>query len=119
VELERQELTPELIEWAMRLCNDRTVYPDKVEQIVDIGYAPRVAVVIAIDEGNPPIVPLKQVAFKFIYKDDSETALESFEIRLLNPEEVDGGESRPSQFAQFLPSSLWDDLQDPNFWEGE
>lgn len=116
VKLEKQELTPELKKWAFDLCNHPDIYQDGVEQIVEVAYGPKLTVVIAIDEGNPPIVPLKQLAFRFKTSDEEREELIGFEIRLLNPDEVEGGDSRPAQFAALVPTNLWDLLASEEFW---
>lgn len=112
-----EPLDQETIDWLFNLINDPEVYPDQVEQIVEMKYVGNIMYVIAIDEGNPPIVPLKQLAFKFEYKDEAREELGPYEFMLLNPEEVEQGASRPQQFAAHLPARYWERIQSEEFWE--
>lgn len=106
-------------DWATNLVNDPEVYSDLVEQIVDIKYKDSDVFVIAIDQGNPPVIPLKQIAFRFTYADDTYQELLSYEFKLLNADEVDAGDSRPAQFAAHMPLDIWTEIQGAAFWEAE
>jgi hypothetical protein len=103
-------------QWAFNVINDPEVYPDQVEQIIDYYEEPKKIIVVAIDDGNPPIVPLKQLAFWFKYSDDENQDLIGIEFKLLNPEEVEGGQSRPKQFAAHVPVNYMAELLDESTW---
>lgn len=109
-------VTKEQQDWAFNLINDPDIYPDVVEKIIDYYEEPKKIVVIAIDEGNPPIVPLKQLAFWFKYSDDENQELTGYEIKLLNADEVEQGSSRPQQFAAHLPVDYMAELLDEDNW---
>jgi hypothetical protein len=102
--------------WALNLINP-DIYPDIVEQVIDYKEDGPNIYVIAIDTGNPPIVPLKQLIFKFTYADDSYEDLTSYEFKLLNPDEVANGATRPAAFSAHLPIDAWDNITSDLFWE--
>lgn len=104
------------IDWAMTFTNDPEVYRDGVESIADIRYEPKSIIIIAIDEGNPPVIPLKQIAFKLDYADEEYQEPLGYALKLLNADEVDSGQSRPKQFSAHLPIDVYDDLLDPDDW---
>lgn len=110
--------TKEQSGWAFQLINP-DIYPDIIEQVIDYKEKGSTIYVIAIDEGNPPIVPLKQLIFKFTYADETHQDLTAYEFQLLNPEEVEGGASRPAKFAAHLPIDIWEDITTEEFWAGE
>lgn len=113
-------ITEEQRQWSFDLINPSAnyegIYPDVVEQIIDYAESPKKIIVVAIDEGNPPVVPLKQLAFWLKYSDDENQDLIGFEFKLLNPDEVDSGASRPAQFAAHLPADYMADLLDEDNW---
>lgn len=112
--------TKEQQQWAFALINPRPnyegIYPDVIEQVIDYYEEPKKIVVVAIDEGNPPVVPLKQLAFWFKYSDDDNQELTGYEIKLLNADEVGGNQSRPQQFAAHLPVDYLAELLDEDNW---
>lgn len=110
-------LTQTQIDWAFGFCNNPEVYPDLVEQILDVRYEAEIVYIIAIDEGNPPIVPLKQLAFKLEYSDNTYDDLLSYSFKLLNPDEVDAGDTRPQQFAAHFAIDYWDEILNADLWE--
>jgi hypothetical protein len=110
-------LTQTQIDWAFNFCNKPEVYPDLVEQILDVRYEAEIVYIIAIDEGNPPIVPLKQLAFKLVYASEESDDLLSYSFKLLNPDEVEANDSRPQQFAAHLPIDYWNEILDADLWE--
>lgn len=119
MQLEKLELNQDLLDWAFRLCNEPSIYRDGVEQILEVAVGDRVIIILAVDEGNPPVIPLKQLAFKFKTSDEDRQDLIGFEIKLLNPDEVESGQSRPAQFSAMVPTTLWEDLESDLFWESE
>jgi hypothetical protein len=113
-------ITEEQRQWAFDLINPSAnyegLYPDVVEQVIDYAETPKKIIVVAIDEGNPPVVPLKQLAFWLKCSDDENQDLIGFEFKLLNPDEVENGASRPAQFAAHLPADYMADLIDEDNW---
>lgn len=88
-------ITEEQREWAFGVINPgegyNGIYPDVVEEILSYQELDQAIVVIAIDQGNPPVVPTKKLAFRFEYADEDYQELTKHLIKLLNAEEVESG----------------------------